>query len=434
MRGTRFACLFGVPSTNEHFRESYASRAEQDQSAERNSDLSRRGCSRSWLRLFVGLTLTGFWLSLGGLTLAAGCTPSQTRVQAVNYTPIEREDWPVSTPSKQGIDPTLVAELYSDASELETLLGLLVIKDDQLIAEKYFNGSSIDHVNDRMSTTKSFVSAATGKALELGCLKSLDEKMIRYFPHYADKIQDPRKAQISVRQMLQMRSGYPWEGREAEYNHAIFVEKNYNWEPHLVDFALLSPPGTKFAYSNVTSHLLGAVVSNACETDLLTFTQQQVLDPLGAKAVKWHRATDGHYFGAFGLFITARDMAKFGSLYLHAGEFRGKRVLPEAWVRDSLKRYSEDINFTGWISSKLGSYFSDVGYGCQWWSATADEHYVDFAWGHGGNLIVLVHDLNMIVVSAADPLYDYPEEHGWKYEGAVIDVVGKFIASLPESK
>ncbi len=372
--------------------------------------------------MFIGLS----WLSL-----ASACTSSRTNAKAVNYTPIVREDWPVSTPAEQGVDPTLVADLYADATELETLFGLLLVQNDQLIAEGYFNRSSIDDANDRMSTTKSFVSAATGKALEKGCLPSLDEKMIDYFPKYADKIRDQRKADISVRQLLQMRSGYPWEGREAKYAHALFVVKDYNWEAHLLDFELLSTPGTKFAYSNVTSHFLGAVISTACDTDLLTFTQEQVLSPLEATAVDWHRATDGHRFGAFGLFITARDMAKFGSMYLHGGEFRGRRVLPEQWVRDSLERYSEDINFTGWFSSKLGSYFRDLGYGYQWWSATVGDHHVDFAWGHGGNLIVLVRDLNMIVVTAADPLYDAPEEQGWQYEGAVIDVVGKFIDSLP---
>ncbi len=80
-----------------------------------------------------------------------------------------------------------------------------------------------------------------------------------------------------------------------------------------------------------------------------------------------------------------------------------------AWVRDSLARYSEGINFTGWFGSKLGSYFSDLGYGYQWWSATVQDHNVDFAWGHGGNLIVPVRDMHLIVVTAADPLYDAPE-------------------------
>jgi CubicO group peptidase (beta-lactamase class C family) len=164
----------------------------------------------------------------------------------------------------------------------------------------------------------------------------------------------------------------------------------------------------------------------------MTFGQRELFKPMGAEISQWHKDADGYYFGHFGLFTTARDMAKFGKLYLHEGEFDGKRLLPAEWVRASFRRYSTDINWTGWISSELGSYFEDLGYGYQWWSAKVGEHSVDFAWGHGGQLIVLVHDLDMVVVSVADPLYELPGEGAWEYEGAVIDVVGKFIASLPK--
>ncbi len=125
-------------------------------------------------------------------------------------------------------------------------------------------------------------------------------------------------------------------------------------------------------------------------------------------------------------------MAKFGLLYLNGGEYEGRRVLSADWVRASLERYSEDIKRAGWASSQKGRYFRDIGYGYQWWSATAGAHHFDYAAGHGGSLIVLLHDLDMIIVTTADPLYELPAAEGWKYEGAIFDVVGKFIASLPE--
>jgi CubicO group peptidase (beta-lactamase class C family) len=172
-------------------------------------------------------------------------------------------------------------------------------------------------------------------------------------------------------------------------------------------------------------------VARSCKTDLLSFARENLFEPMGASLPNWHKATDGYYFGAFGLHTSARDAAKFGSVYLHGGKYRGRQLVPADWVKASLQRYSEDMNFTGWFSSELGDHFYDLGYGYQWWSASAGDHRVDFAWGHGGNLIVLHHGLDMIVVASADPLYEYPEEAGWEYEGAVIDVVGKFIASLP---
>jgi hypothetical protein len=79
----------------------------------------------------------------------------------------------------------------------------------------------------------------------------------------------------------------------------------------------------------------------------------------------------------------------------------------------------------------MGRYFSDIGYGYQWWSATVGEHHFDYAAGHGGSLIVLLDELDTIIVTTADPLYDLPAEGGWQFEVAIINLVGKFIESLP---
>jgi len=144
----------------------------------------------------------------------------------------------------------------------------------------------------------------------------------------------------------------------------------------------------------------------------------------------WSRDADDYHFGCFEISFTARDMAKFGLLYLNDGQYEGNQVLSADWVRASLGRYSEGINRSGEPGSKKGRYFRDIGYGYQWWSATVGAHPFDYAAGHGGNLIVLLDDLDMILVTTADPLYELPAEEGWKYEGAIIDVVGKFIASL----
>jgi CubicO group peptidase (beta-lactamase class C family) len=96
-------------------------------------------------------------------------------------------------------------------------------------------------------------------------------------------------------------------------------------------------------------------------------------------------------------------------------------------VHDSLQSYTEDA----WITRKLGRYFGHIGYGYQWWSARVGDHHFNFAWGHGGQLIVLLDELDMIVVTTADPLHEIPPADGWQYEKTIIDLVGKFIKSLP---
>jgi len=142
---------------------------------------------------------------------------------------------------------------------------------------------------------------------------------------------------------------------------------------------------------------------------------------------KWTRDVDGYNWGWGELYITARDMAKFGLLYFNDGEFQGKQVISSDWVQDSLQIYSEDA----WVTKKVGRYFKDVGYGYQWWSARSGDHHFKFAWGHGGQLIVLLEELDMIIVTTEDPLNHLPPADGWKYEKTVIDLVGAFIKFLP---
>ena len=84
------------------------------------------------------------------------------------------DDRDVSTPEEQGLAPNIVVELYYDASELETLYGLLVIKNHQLVAENIPNGFSVEQIGNRQSVTKSDISALVGIALDQGCLTNID--------------------------------------------------------------------------------------------------------------------------------------------------------------------------------------------------------------------------------------------------------------------
>jgi CubicO group peptidase (beta-lactamase class C family) len=85
-----------------------------------------------------------------------------------------------------------------------------VSKNDHLIAEDYFNKGSSDLQVNIHSVTKSITSALVGIAIEEGCITSLDQKMMEFFPKLRAQITDPRKNQITIRQLLQMRAGYPW--------------------------------------------------------------------------------------------------------------------------------------------------------------------------------------------------------------------------------
>jgi CubicO group peptidase (beta-lactamase class C family) len=242
-----------------------------------------------------------------------GCGPSTEELEAVVYTPLPGDDWAVSTPAEQGLDPKLVAELYLNAAELERLYGLLVVKNGHLIAEGYFNEGSVEQKARVQSATKSVTSALVGIALDRGCLSSVDQKMLSFFSEVAGQVTDPRKEQITIRDMLQMRSGYPWEETDPALFEALL---SADYMSLIQGFPLTRDPGTEFQYSGLTSHWLGVIVARACDTDLKSFAQEHLFSPLDAElGDDWIKNWDGYYIGLAGMHVTARDRAKFGLLY-----------------------------------------------------------------------------------------------------------------------
>lgn len=354
--------------------------------------------------------------------------PEPADLDAVGFAPVPGPDWRVSTPAEHGIDPMLVAELYAEATGMETLYGLLVIKNGQLIAEGYFRDGSIGQRTLVQSVTKSVTSTLVGIALDRGCLRSVDQRMLEFFPELAGRIADSRKETITIRQLLQMRGGYPWEETDPALWQAML---SGDLLPPMADFPLVADPGTAFHYSNLTSHWLGLIVSRACESDLEGFAREHLFSPLDVEIGDWMRDAAAFTLGHAGLHLTARDMAKFGQLYLDDGFYRERRIVSADWVEESLRRSSEDITSGGIEAGSVGRYFRHVGYGYQWWSAAVGNHRVDFAWGHGGQLIVLVDALDLIVVVTSDPFLLQHDERSWRHERANLNLVGKFIRALP---
>lgn len=376
----------------------------------------------------LGCTVNRQQIAAARPQIARWLRPSTEALAAVNYKPISRKDWSVSTPDEQGLDPMLMAELYLDAAALETLHGVLVIKNGYLVAEGYFNAGSIDQKASLQSVSKSVYSTLVGLALEQGCLSGLDQKMMDFFPEIANRPVDPRKLEITIRDMLRMRSGYPWEESDPDL-WKTFLAGDYL--PLLEAVPLVSDPDAEFRYSNLTTHWLGMIVSRACDTDLRSFAEQHLFKPIELEPGDWWQDKYGFYFAL--LHMTACDAARFGLLYLNNGKYDDRQVVPSGWVRDSLQAHSTDASPTGTKGQKLGRYFVDIGYGYQWWSASVGDHDFEYAAGHGGQLIVLLDALDMIIVVTADPFFMQHDDEAWRHERANINLVGKFIASLPKA-
>lgn len=357
------------------------------------------------------------------LFVQVGCGPSPSELAEVDYAPLPGDDWEVSTPEDHGLDPDLLAELYYNAARLDTLYSLLIIKDGYLIAEGYFNGGTVDQMYQLQSVTKSYTATLVGIALDQGCLLHLDQRMMDFFPEFADRIDDPRKELITIRHLLQMRSGFPNEESHPDFWEALL---SGNYLRLIVGFPLVSDPGTDFNYSGLSSHLLGVIVSRACEIDLMSFAREHLFSPMDAEVGDdWIQDTDGYYIGLAGMHVTARDMAKLGLLYLNDGEYQGNQIVSEDWVHESFQAYSEDP-VDDW-----GLSYSYEGYGYQWWLIEAGDHHYSMARGHGGQLIVILDDLAMVIVATADPFWQQHDDESWRHERSINNLVADFIRSLP---
>jgi len=369
--------------------------------------------------------VTGTVLTLGGLLAGCGGGPSADDLAAVDYAPQAAEGWTVSTPAEHGLDPDAVAELYWRAGQLESIYSLLVVKDGDLVGEDYFHAGQPEQRALLQSATKSITGALVGIAIEQGCLQGVDEPMMTYFPELADQVQDPRTNDITIEQLLQHRAGYAWEESSDELL-ALLYEGFLPNHRAVVEWPLVRDPGSGHDYSNLSSHLLSVIVSRACEVDLLDFATEHLLGPLGIEPGEWGRGREGYRWGGGQLHLRARDMARFGQLYLDGGVVDGEQVVPAAWISDSWTPYTE-----GAWHSKVGNNFDRTAYGYQWWIIDAGPHTYYLAWGHGGQQIAVLPELDMVVVVTADPLFGDHGDSSWSLEKANLNLVADFIADLP---
>ena len=357
--------------------------------------------------------------------ILTGCSSekiSSEELADVDYEPTTTGIWPISSPGEQGLDPDLVAELYYNAGQLPTVYSLLVFKNGFLVAEDYFNGGGPTRQSKIQSVTKSITSALIGIAIEEGCILSVDQKMMDFFPEYQDQITDPRKNDITVQHLLQMRAGYPWEESTEELFNLLFSGFHNDT---LVQVPLVRDPGSDSEYSNLTSHILGLIVARACDTDLKSFANEHLFGPLGITPGFWQQDWDGNYLGYADLDLSSTDMAKFGLLYMNEGQYNGEQIIPAEWVQESLQSYSKRT----W-KFRVGPNWKQNEYGYQWWSIKAGNYRYHLAWGHGGQQIVLVDELDLMVVLLADALY---KQHGgdpWEIEKGNLNLLADFVASL----
>jgi CubicO group peptidase (beta-lactamase class C family) len=279
----------------------------------------------------------------------------------------------------------------------------IVIRDDAVLYEGYFNGSRRDSIVTSFSMAKSFVSALVGIAIAEGHIGGVEDPITTYLPELAER--DPAFRGITIRNLLMMSSGI----RYVEFPFLNGDDAKTYYFPDLRSLALeqtriVEGPGQRFHYNNYHPLLLGMILERSTGTSVAGYLQEKIWKPLGMEfAGSWSLDSEESRFEKLESGINARaiDFAKLGRLYLEDGSWRGKQVVPASWVAESTsvdpsldraEYYGDGLGRTVWTGGR--GYYKYM-----WYGQRRDGGEYDFiAEGNRGQIIYVSPHKKLIIV------------------------------------
>jgi CubicO group peptidase (beta-lactamase class C family) len=285
--------------------------------------------------------------------------------------------------------------------------GIVIIKNGNLLYEQYENGYSEKTSHLFWSAAKSFTNALVGIAIKKELL-TLETKSNQFYQNHKDK-------DISVKNLLQMSSGIDWnEGYEGNPLRSTVVKMLYtdgflDMAKYVSSIETHSKADQVFRYSSGDTNLLMGILRQALgNSKYELFPWNELFIPLGITSAVWERDHQKTFVGSSYLYMTPKDAARFGLLFLRKGIWKKKRILDSSWI-DFSTRLAPSFSKT-----KRGDKFNNFGYGAHWWlnlpipNKGLKRPYPDapsdlfLALGHHGQSISIIPSLDMIIVRTAE--------------------------------
>jgi CubicO group peptidase (beta-lactamase class C family) len=291
---------------------------------------------------------------------------------------------------------------FDDLLQSTGTTGFVVIQDDIVLYERYFNGENRESIVTSFSISKVLISALLGIAISEGYISNVDESVTRYIPELSDRGFDA----VTIRHLLTMSSGiryngdlYPWSDKP----------KIYYW-PSLRELALgvtiEREPGKFFQYNDYHSLLLGMILERATRKTVAAYLEDKLWKPLGMDyPASWSVDSEENKFEKMGAGFNARtiDLAKIGRLYLHKGNWNGRQIIPDVWVKESTEidpDISQKKDYYKYYDVSWGPFFKSEKeyYKYFWWGYSKDESCDFFAMGNLGQFIYISPAKKTIIV------------------------------------
>ncbi len=305
--------------------------------------------------------------------------------------PMSRGDGAVS-PLPQGAPMELPDSIPGWITD-RSLTALVVLKDGQVVAEQYFQGTEAEDLRISWSVAKSFLSALTGILLEEGAIGSLDDPVVKYAPALVGSAYDG----ASLRNVMQMASGVEFNEDYLDFWSDINkMGRVLALGGSMDDFAAglttrYKAPGQEWHYVSIDTHVIGMVVRGATGRSVPELLEEKLLIPMGLEAAPYY-LTDGYgvAFVLGGLNLRSRDYARFGQMFLQDGAWNGRQIVPANWVAAST------------IPSAPTAPGAEQ-YGLQWWMAPDAREGEYFARGIYGQYIYVNQPAGVVIaVNSAD--------------------------------
>ena len=353
----------------------------------------------------------------------------------LDQVPVRLDDgWAVAAPSEAGFDPAALAALTAEIenNNIRNVHAVIVEHAGRLVYEQYFSGLDerwgrsmgdisfhYDSLHDLRSVTKSVTTALLGIALGDDYQNAIDEPIVNYFEDLEGKF-GAGVEDITLRHVLTMTAGLEWNEIDVPYTENDELRLNDAPDPisMVLGRPVRDPVGSRWNYNGGLTQVLAGLIHRKTGKHIDKFAEETLFGPLGITSYEWLGSTawspEKFPSAASGLRMRTRDLAKFGSLFLHKGVWKGQQIIRAEWVKLSTQRHVQNIPLV---------LDGTIGYGFMWYAGRItgnDGYHVIGAAGKGDQRIFIVPEKEIVVTVFAGN-YNNSHRSGTKVLAKVMD-------------
>lgn len=276
------------------------------------------------------------------------------------------------------------AAVIEEVFRVGPIKSFLLQRDGELLIEAHRMGMRSDRTTNIKSVAKSIISLLVGIAIDQGHLHGVKQPIGGFFPDYFRDRPDPEKESITIQDLLTMRAGLASTSRR---NYGRWVLSD-NWVEYALGQPLVERPGGEMIYSTGSSHLLSVILTRATGMTTREFADRFLFGPLGITDGGWDRDPQGYYLGGNNMALSPSALLRIGTMVMNMGVYNQQQIVPRAWIAESMQIYTR-------------SHFNPYDYGYGWWQRELNGYTVQFAWGNGGQYMLMIPALKTVVAIAS---------------------------------